>query len=279
MSPHANVLVALAGDDGDGRLLEYAQELARQGLVARWDFAHVCDGQACPEPRHRALRQRVDGFFGDTPPTGDRLHVVRGAVIDCLLELVSQHQVDLLLMGASSGDNVRRSLARRLATKAPCSLWLVPRENRGELKRILCPIDFSPCSAEALRAAAGLAAISDGECLALHIQRDDLESFEEEDAGAGRHTLPEFVHDVDCRGVRIAALVETDASVPSAILRQARSQQSDLIVMGARGCSRSRSILLGSEVEAVLVAATLPLLVIKADRRSEVLAALLQHAH
>jgi nucleotide-binding universal stress UspA family protein len=275
MSLHANVLVALSGDDSDAELLRYAQTLSRQGLVARWDFVHVSDGQLPAGPRRRLLQQRVDAFFGATPPTGDRLHVLDGALIDRLLSLAAESQADLLLLGASNAS--RRSLARRLAMKAPCSIWMVPRESPPMLRRILVPIDLSPCSAEALRAGAALAAVSGGECLALYVQEDPTESFEEGDLSLERGSLAEFL---DEAGVRAEAIVETNAEVPAAILRHAQSRQPpDLIIMGARGCSRSRSILLGSEVEAVLAATPAPLLVVKANRRIEVLAALLEHVH
>jgi outer membrane protein OmpA-like peptidoglycan-associated protein len=51
--------------------------------------------------------------------------------------------VDLILVGHGRGHSGKRALARRLAMKAPCSVWVVPEGAPARLNRILVPVDFS----------------------------------------------------------------------------------------------------------------------------------------
>src|SRR5262249_13969964 len=96
--------------------------------------------------------------------------VISGNLLDSILEVTLAGGCDLILLGHRNAARRRRSLARRLAMKAPCSVWMVPDGSPPAPRRILVPIDFSPRSADCLALATAITEASGiDECLALHV--------------------------------------------------------------------------------------------------------------
>src|SRR5262245_22499102 len=95
--------------------------------------------------------------------------VAAGDVLDTILKIAAAHRTDLILVGHAT-QNRRRSLARRLAMQAPCSVWMIPDQHPASVCRILAPIDFSRISADSLNVATAICeATGLDECLALHV--------------------------------------------------------------------------------------------------------------
>ena len=98
-------------------------------------------------------------------------HVRRGDRIDQVLHDVAEWGSDLLVIGHRKRARGRRTIARRLAMKAPCSLLLVPEGTARPLRRLMVAVDFSEPSAHAAAVAAALARRGHvGHCLVLHVR-------------------------------------------------------------------------------------------------------------
>lgn len=261
--------VALANDDTDAGLIAYAARVAAIHPPAVVDFIHVVPAQPQGGNLSQSLKERVDQHFVGVPGSPKVYCDVRhGPLLDQLLLGVAEHQSDVLFVGHRRAQPGRRALARRLAMKAPCSVWLVPEGSRPGFQRLLVPIDFSDHSADALRVATALAGrVPNADCLALHVYFNEARvSYPEYDQvlrGQESEAFRKFIANVDNAGVSVTPQFVEESTVAPAIHRIAEEQGADLIVMATRGRSRSAAVLLGSATEDALIETRLPLLAVK----------------
>jgi nucleotide-binding universal stress UspA family protein len=271
MNRYRNILVALACAAPDRALLEYAAMLGGFGAGTSFQLVHVLsnDSSISEAEAHECILAALPPAFRAMLNAGRAsCSVLRGDRLDALLEFAAAKRIDLVLLGHRRNRSGRRSLARRLAMSAPCSVWLVPEGCPPKLGRILVPVDFSMRAADAIVVATTLAAAAGLEkCYALHVrfnpaavtfdEYEEIEMAEEQDA----FTL--FLARIDLHGVDVEPIFEEGLNVAAAISRVAEEKSADLIVMGTRGRSRAASVLLGSETEQTIIESTLPVLAIK----------------
>ncbi|MCI0704096.1 MAG: universal stress protein [Planctomycetia bacterium] len=261
--------VALSRTDTDPGLIRYAAAVARLGTATEVHFVHALSPNATDsEAARHAMEADVSAHFTDVPASVARsFDILRGAMLDELLKYVTTKQTDLLFLGHRRDHPGRWALARRLAMKAPCSVWMVPQGSLPAVDRILVPVDFSEPSADALRVGASLAKLTGGECLALHVYFNEaVVSFEEYDRirrGQEQNSFNNFIEPLDLQGISVTPVFEESANVAHAINRVAVSRGCELVVMATRGRSRSAAILLGSVTEETITEMTIPLLVVK----------------
>jgi nucleotide-binding universal stress UspA family protein len=275
MQRYQRLMVGLTCPEADGDLIRYAAMIARLDTTREIRFVHVLPMSGnCPIPAdYESARARVESAVqphcADTSGTLQvTCDVLTGPLTDRLLTHVAESHVDLLFVGEHRGPADQRALVRRLAMKAPCSVWFVPDGCRASFHRLLVPIDFSDHSAESLRVAASMARLQGrGECLALHVYFNEAAiTYEEYDLvlrGQEEHAYRKFVAPVNCQGVKVRPVFEEGPRVSHVIGQVAAEQHADLIVMGTRGRSRSAAILLGSVTEDVIRETRWPLLAVK----------------
>jgi nucleotide-binding universal stress UspA family protein len=264
-------MVGLARTEADAGLIAHAAMVARLGTATEVRFVHVLPaGSDTDADRTRQeIEENARGQFADVPVTVTRaFDVVSGSRLDRLLELTTQHETDLLFLGHQHDKADRGALARRLAMKAACSIWMVPHGSVVRLNRILVPLDFSEPTADSLRVAAMMAKLAgNAELLALHVYFNDARvTYPEYDQilrGKEREAFDAFVAPLDLGEVRITPVFEEGANVAHVVNRVALKQDCDLVVMATRGRSRSAAILLGSVTEETIGETRVPLLVVK----------------
>ena len=139
---------------------------------------------------------------------------------------------------------------------------------------ILCPIDYSPASAGALRYAAAIAEQLVTRLIVLIVEDPLLTTAV--DLGTGVHwtrdlserELSKFVMNTFGEDGAALAMCEYDVAVgkpPVEILRVARERSCDLIVMSSHGLAGARKLFFGSTTERVLRGTTGPVLVTPPD--------------
>ncbi len=140
---------------------------------------------------------------------------------------------------------------------------------------ILVPVDFSDDSKRAVEFAIELAEKFDGEIHLLHCYQINVggmspyglaipENFDREVRAAAEARLEEWAEKARGAGAR----VNTDVSPlfpATAISERAREIHADLIVMGTRGLTGLKHLLLGSVAERTLQTAPCPVLTLKAE--------------
>lgn len=277
--PFRRWMVALSRTESDAGLLQYAAALLRHWDSCEVHCVHVApdvthDGSepqpvAAEGPDSKEFQASVLAQLGGL---GDQIrisfHLLRGVRLDGLLHFSAEHAVDLVLLGHRHGRSGRRSLARRLAMKAPCSVWMVPEGSPSSIRNVLVPVDFSGHSADSLSVATHLAShLGLGDCLALHVYFNEAvttyEGYDEVIRGREQEAFERFVEPLNLHGVRVQPLFVEGASVPHGIEKIEAEHAIDLTVMSTRGRSRSAAVLLGSETEHTLIETPIPILVVK----------------
>ena len=138
-----------------------------------------------------------------------------------------------------------------------------------EIRRILCPIDFSECSRTAVKHAMALAHAYRSEIIALHVEpvlpRWDLPPVGESELSPAPllKMLEQFL-DAPLERGRATSLRVAEGAAAHEILRHARESAVDLIVMGTHGRTGLMSVLLGSVAEQVIRLAPCSVLVVRA---------------
>jgi nucleotide-binding universal stress UspA family protein len=154
------------------------------------------------------------------------------------------------------------------ASGTPDALYFHVRCNR-----ILVPVDFSPQSDAALEYAIDLARRLDGRIVLAHVFSVPAFAFPDasipmpaqtvvEVQNASRTQLAKLEERVRQAGVGVSSCLLEGAPFVE-IVRAARGEQADLIVMGTHGRSGLRHALLGSVAEKVVRKAPCPVLVVR----------------
>ncbi|MEX2260590.1 MAG: universal stress protein [Bryobacteraceae bacterium] len=266
-------MVGLARTTLDGELLRYCAMLAglRHEEPPHFNFVHVLnpDGESDHGQVQRQIQADVEACFrpGETRAFWS-CTVIAGQRTDRLLEFAAENSADVMVIGHHRARTGRRSLARRLAMNAPCSLWMAPEGSAAKLTRVLVGVDFSHHSAYALSTGAALARSADlEECLGVQVYFDQVAAmYGHNDDGQRQRsaeTFARFIEPLNLHGRRLIRLLEASPSVATGVLRVAAVHDADLVVMGTRGLTASLSVLLGSETEQVIRESTLPVLIIK----------------
>jgi nucleotide-binding universal stress UspA family protein len=264
-----NIVVGLAAADADSEIVRYAKNLVERLSPKTIHFAHVLPQVGSSfEVAQETIRRAVGEHFGDAGGARVVTQIIRGQRIDALLEYAAVNENDLMLVGHRKQTSGRRSLARRLAMKAPCSVLMAPEGAAPAFDRIVVPTDFSEPSADALSVATALAsAAAAQEIFALHVYFDEstttYEGFDEVIRGREQIAFNRFVAPIDRHGVTVRPIFEDASNVPHAINRIVRAEGINLIVMGTRGRSRSAAVLLGSETEHTIIESEIPVLAVK----------------
>jgi nucleotide-binding universal stress UspA family protein len=144
-----------------------------------------------------------------------------------------------------------------------------------DIRRILCPIDFSDVSRHALEHASAIAKWYEADLTALHVMAPPLlplppvlfaepshsPVLSEPDRRAAHDRLHEWLAPVRLAGIKTDLIVDR-GNPASCILRTAASIHADLISMGTHGLSGFDRLVLGSVTEKVLRKATCPVLTV-----------------
>jgi len=252
--PFRRLLIPLASS---GSALEgYITRLRAADPAVECHFAQIVHEGTHPKPLV------MNGALADS------IVPVRGDVLDELLALAAELKPDLLMLDEQFTTDKHRSLARRLAMKAPCSVWMRPANSPTLISNILVPVDFSKCSADALRTAAAIAA-SQGlsQITALHVYFDDaVVTYDEHESVLVEEQDRQFalfLSRLNLGDVEVKTLWEESPNVAGTIARIAAAQRTDLVVMGTRGRSESAAILIGSETDQVFIESSVPTLAVK----------------
>jgi len=207
-----------------------------------------------------------------------------GAPADCVLQYARFLPADLIVIGSHGRSGfehlVLGSVTEKVLRNANCPVLTVPPRaataSKLPFKRLLCPIDFSPPSIEALKVALSLAEEADAELTVLNVidwPDDDTFLVETFDS-------PEMRRQLEAQTARrVDALIPDDARVwsrPSAkaaigkayqeIIATAGSTAADLIVIGVHGRNALDLTLFGSTTNQVVRRASCPVLTIRSTQ-------------
>ena len=221
--------------------------------------------------------KQVGGFWPE------ECHVRTGQPYQEICTLAHEIDASLIVLGTRGHTGLKRillgSTAERVARFAACPVLVVRRLRRNKpkrfvLRKILAPIDFSPCSTAAAMYAALLAKNFDAKLSLLHVFAGVVPSA----GGEERRNKPlQKNDDIDLENARLdmEAFMQLDflrdlkrkaeicgGGAVDEICRKALESDVDLVVISTHGRTGFNRMMLGSVAEHVLRCAQCPVMVV-----------------
>ncbi len=235
----------------------------------------------------REWEQKLSHFIeevgaGDTTV---RVEVRVGNPFIELVEACRARQADLLVMGAKgsrSEPNRIGVIAAKCIRKAPVDVLVVRQDAQGPFKKAVACVDFSENSAKAVQCALHIAGQDGGSVDALFVYQSALAMsvdygglvttplLAEADPAAltaWQKDLETFLEPL-CRAtgdVPVRAIVKERVNIREAILDHVSEIQAGLVVLGTRGKSGLRELLIGTTAEKIIQNAPCSILAVKPD--------------
>jgi len=201
----------------------------------------------------------------------------------CLVDACQRHQADLLVLGTRGtehGPNQIGGIAAKCVRKAPANVLLVREGKNYPFRQITACVDLSETSAKAVHAARTIAKYDKAEldCLfvyqsALALSMDyggfmpALPLTNSESAESWKKDLDAFVQPLlrTAEGFKWRSVVLERTNIREAILEHIRVSKTDLVVLGTRGKSDLRTLLMGTTAERIVTHAPCSILAVKPD--------------
>lgn len=147
---------------------------------------------------------------------------------------------------------------------------------KQKFSKILVALDGSDASMDAASYAISMAKKDDAQLIGLTVSHlplssyglavppDNLKQAKEKEMVESKKWFDRFVQSAEEHHVRLRTeLIDSQLSVEASIVEYAESENIDLIVLGTRGRSGFKKLLLGSVASGVVNYATCPVLVVK----------------
>lgn len=207
-----------------------------------------------------------------------------GSAFAELVEACHAHAADLLIMGAKGshgGTNRIGIIAARCVRKAPIDVLIVREDAQGPFKHVVACVDFSENSAKAVQYALHLAAQdkADVDCLFVYqsamAMSVDYGGYappipigpDDEALKSWQRDLESFVSQLtrSSPDVKVRSLVKERLNIRETILDHVTESKADLVVLGTRGKSGLRELLIGTTAEKIIQHAHCSILAVKPD--------------
>lgn len=280
---YSNILVATGGSPWSQAAVAYAIVIAARTHARLYILTvlHDPEGRAMPrvvrgESVDAAAERRGQELVAAAAAQAQRAGVtveticIWGGIPETILQTAADYPCDLVVLGARmiTGKRLRLGdIANVVAAKVPQPVLVVkkpPEVAPGSPlgRRILVPTGPSPWSDNAVDYAITLAQTERFSMCLLHVvpgpshQQDDMATME------GRHLLARAETRAADAGVATTTVL-LYGDVVRRIVETVSEQHCDGIVMGARGATGWKRVMLGSIVNAVTVATPFPVLIVK----------------
>jgi nucleotide-binding universal stress UspA family protein len=206
--------------------------------------------------------------------------IVLGRLHESFDKVIGETSPDLLVLGHRS-HVIRPSSSERLIRSLKIPMVVVRGKaaegaviGSVEIKKILCPVDFSDNARRAVSAATRYAGIFGADLRLIHIIPSylikekwgvwkEMGDADRKKFDASMHAEAESKLEALCRECGITAKGEVLQGNPSEVIAGlALAGKYDLVTVGGRGLSYIQSVLIGSTTEALLKSSPCPLLIV-----------------
>lgn len=298
----ARILCPVDFSDASAHAVEQAIALAGW-CHARLTALHVCNpaympipalpspGERVPDTERQRAHDELASRFRAAIDAGIALDIVvdEGQPVRHILSRAIHGSADLIVMGTHGASGfehfVLGSVTEKVLRRATCAVLTVPPRAHATSKlpfaRLLCAVDFSDPSLAAMRLAGGLACDAQAAVTVMHVVEwpwdeppppdlsqmpprqaaalADYRRYLETTAASRLKTLvPDPIRNHCPMRVRV-----THGKAYAEILRVAREEAADLIVMGVHGRNAIDMMLFGSTANQVVRQAACPVLTLR----------------
>ncbi len=215
----------------------------------------------------RAAKQQVAAFASKhlTEAVKQTVLVMEDDPVAAILKTAHDWDADLIAMGTHGRGGLTRvrlgSIAESVLHQAEAPILTVgphtklPPTVDAPIRRVLCPVNYSPSSQTALEHAAALAAKTGAELIVAHIEENPVGKNEQ----ASLEQLCKWVP-ANIRAHCAVKEVVKQGSAAQQIVDEAEKSNADLLVIGAQPRSLLGTVLLGSTTDLVIRGAACPVL-------------------
>lgn len=291
MDRNNKILAAVDLDAGTERILAYALWFAKLGVAGASEISmlHVMDYALTPPAylmpyieKERAAseeilkdwQQKLKGFG-----VNSELRIAIGRLVESFSSTIKEQDISMLVLGHKS-HMIRPSSSERLIKSLGIPM-LVIRGQKSEgvktdsvnIKKILCAVDFSDGSKKAVEFARTLSEASSSDLIITTIvsRLKIEESFkrlrgmsEADRDNYKKHVLREAEEKI-CSVLQVCGGAENVVrmGVPYRTINEiALEKDADLVVIGARGLSYIKGLMLGSVAEAIVKSSPCPVMIV-----------------
>jgi nucleotide-binding universal stress UspA family protein len=276
MEPFKNILVGLDTSDLDETLIKYASYFVDHTSAEKIEFVNIVRNlniptdvkKEFPELVENALKDRkakleksIEAHFKPIKKVKVIIDVKKGTASD-LLHLALKYNTDLIIIGQKKILDGTGVTTMRLARRASCNLLIVPENVTPKADKILVPIDFSNYSKLALEQTIDFAIKNGGTTEIVcqnvyvvpggyHYTGKTFKEFSEIMKKNAEENYAKFMKKIDHRGIKITAVysLDTNDNLASDIYDLANENDSDFVVIGAKGRTATAALFLGSLAE------------------------------
>jgi universal stress protein E len=299
MNPLKTILVAVDFSTGSRAALEQAARIARlQG--ARLHVLHVVNSAAVAtlaDTREsgyekqaataaEGARAALTAWLSHSEiPADTEATIAVGNPLHEILTHVRSLKADLLVAGIAGTGNTPAgagSVSAKLARKSPSRVLLVRSGHNHAFRKVVACVDYSETSREVVAAARRIALKDSASIDFLHVWQEPLIASPYSDTLVGighptvvftpaerqnyidglRTELHEFVKDAS-QGIQAAEVLQEAINYGNGIAAHAEDIKADLIIVGGKGRTNLRYVLLGSTAERLLTRLPCSVLVVK----------------
>lgn len=274
----ARALVAGIDLTAMGRRVADRSRLLAEECDASVDLVHVMEpvGEAMIDPGLAKLMRdhqqeearRIHQWVDERGPTEITLHVVKGSPS---WELTSRaKKADLTILGSSTVDAFAAGpVSLRVARMAASDVLIVRRQPRVPYRRVIAAVDFSEASRMAVDRAVDM--FPDADITVLYslpsrfdpilsdagLFREEMDASRSARIEAANDRMIEFAQSWDGQ---VRTMV-TDGPPTETIDEAVRRRSADLVVVGSRGATATRMVLLGTVAEGLVAHAPCDVLI------------------
>lgn len=236
---------------------------------------HVVD-EDLPEAIIEAELQQARDYLMDSHSpratalgVGLEVHTIAGAAHEAITDIARSGAADLVVLGAHRRRLLRDifvgTTAERVIRSGTFPVLMVNRKPKGRYRSVVAGVDFSPTARQALVTAKSLGLLEDVRLAVVHgfipladgmmryagVEEDKIQEYMTQSALEARKQMSEFLSHPELSSLRPEVLVE-HAAPYEAIARTCDALDADLVVVGTRGLSGMKHVLLGSVTDEVL---------------------------
>mgnify|MGYP001422008762 CR=1 FL=1 len=186
-----------------------------------------------------------------------------------LMDACKSHSADLLIMGAKGskgGEHRIGAIAAKCVRKASIDVMIVREDAQGPFRHVVACVDFSENSAKAVQAALHIAAQDKADLDCLYVYQSALAL----SLKLWQADLDKFVEPlVRSRGdVKVRTMVVERVNIRETIINHVTETHADIVVLGTRGKTGLRELLIGTTAEKIVQHAPCSILAVKPDEVS-----------
>lgn len=251
-------------------------------LVHELKRALSITAEAVKEDWTKRLQQFVDE---SDVGAGCLVEVRVGSPVHELMESCHAHKADLLVMGAKGSRAAPHrigAVAAKAIRSAPVDVLIVRGEAQGPYKKVLACVDFSENSAKAVQFALHVAQQDKCSVDCLHVFQSALvmavdfggfapaalpQGIDTDGLQRWKTELDKFLEPLTrkAQDVKVQPVVAEMVNVREAILDHVIQNHCDLVVLGTRGKTNLRTLLIGTTAERIVQHIPCSILAVKPD--------------